>query len=368
MSIAVISYDKKLLDSLPKINEIKTYDDTLSLVKDYQDDLKTIIYDSSSGVFAEDDLKYLISKLAGKNVRYFVLTVPENPINESSFSGNITFIPKSELSNFLPDIVKDIQQNKEEALNKHDIETSNQNTDSLINFEPDIISVKELTDEKDDLHAQFASEFMPEIEYGNIETEKELEGFENAWHTEFQSANLPIDENLLQNNYSDLNEFHFEGNKTEELQEFVKHREEEMEEKESITVEEFTETVTQKAEKTENNLMTETENKATVANFRISISSEDVKKLAMEMAKELLKNDNSLQTMIDHLQIDFQSEAMKELEEIKNQLKEAVRQQADAMVKQEIEKIIKDELRDQVEKITAKIVREKLDAIFKASG
>jgi dGTP triphosphohydrolase len=102
-----------------------------------------------------------------------------------------------------------------------------------------------------------------------------------------------------------------------------------------------------------------------IANFNVSISSEDIKKLAMEMAKELLENDTALQTMIDHLQIDFQNEAMKELEEIKNQLKEAVRQQADVMIKQEIEKIIKDELKDYVEKITAKIVRERLNAIFR---
>jgi hypothetical protein len=37
------------------------------------------------------------------------------------------------------------------------------------------------------------------------------------------------------------------------------------------------------------------------------------------------------------------------------------------MIKQEIEKLIKDELKDYVEKITAKIVRERLDAIFKAN-
>jgi hypothetical protein len=81
MSVAIISYDKNLLDSLPKIDGIKAYDGTLSLIKDYQDNFETIIYDSSSGIFAEEDLKYLISKLANANIKYFVLTIPDNPIN-----------------------------------------------------------------------------------------------------------------------------------------------------------------------------------------------------------------------------------------------------------------------------------------------
>jgi hypothetical protein len=54
-----------------------------------------------------------------------------------------------------------------------------------------------------------------------------------------------------------------------------------------------------------------------VTNFNITISSEDIKKLAMEMVKDMLKNDNAMNTIIDHLQIDFQDEARRELEGIK---------------------------------------------------
>jgi hypothetical protein len=94
-----------------------------------------------------------------------------------------------------------------------------------------------------------------------------------------------------------------------------------MKEKELILEEPIIEHTVQK---TENSLLAETESKIaaenTIANFSITISSEDIKKLAMEVAKDMLKNDSSLQTMIDHLQIDFQNEAMKELEEIKNQI------------------------------------------------
>jgi hypothetical protein len=71
------------LISLLKIENVEVYDDSLSLIKDYpQKDFKAIIYDTSSGIFAEDDLKYLIGKLGEKYIKYFILTVPENPINK----------------------------------------------------------------------------------------------------------------------------------------------------------------------------------------------------------------------------------------------------------------------------------------------
>ncbi|MBX0310494.1 MAG: hypothetical protein JHC31_01600, partial [Sulfurihydrogenibium sp.] len=102
-----------------------------------------------------------------------------------------------------------------------------------------------------------------------------------------------------------------------------------------------------------------------VTNFNITISSEDVKKLAMEMVKDMLKNDNAMNTIIDHLQIDFQDEARRELEDIKNQLKTTLAKEAELMMKREIEKMIKTELKEYVAEITAKIVKEKLDTIFK---
>jgi hypothetical protein len=71
------------LIGLLKTNNVEVYGDSLSLIKEYpQKDFKAIIYDTSSGIFAEDDLKYLIEKLGEKDIKYFVLTVPENPKNK----------------------------------------------------------------------------------------------------------------------------------------------------------------------------------------------------------------------------------------------------------------------------------------------
>jgi len=89
MSIAIVSYDVKFVENLISLlekNNVEVYGDSLSLIKEYpQKDFKVIIYDTSSGIFAEDDLKYLIGKLVGKDIKYFVLTVPENPINKKKF-------------------------------------------------------------------------------------------------------------------------------------------------------------------------------------------------------------------------------------------------------------------------------------------
>jgi hypothetical protein len=281
------------------------------------------------------------------------------------FGDNVVFIPKSDVFNLLTDILKDVQQNKnqQEEIDSHIVKDDvNQNIDNSASIEPDIISIDEPIDNReivlDNLHTQSTPEIeCGEIEYGDIYIDSksnldvigtELESFkEDVWHIEEnQPVVISIDENLLQSTYSDFiesNGFLEEKNKTEEFQDYVEHKEEKMEE-----------------------IIQEMKNNS-VANFNVSISSEDIKKLTMELARDMLKNDETLQTIIDHIQIDFQNEAVREIDEIKNQLKETVRQEADAMIKQEIEKLIKDELKDYVEKITAKIVRERLDAIFKAN-
>jgi hypothetical protein len=59
--------------------------DSLSLIKEYpQKDFKEIIYNTLSGIFAEDDLKYLIGKLGEKSTRYIILCLysPRKPYKQ----------------------------------------------------------------------------------------------------------------------------------------------------------------------------------------------------------------------------------------------------------------------------------------------
>ena len=439
MSIAVVSYDIKFvenLNSLLKINNVEVYGDSLSLIKEFpQKDFKVIIYDTSSGIFAEDDLKYLIGKLGGKYIKYFVLTVPENPINKKNFSDDIEFISKSESLTILPEILKNTLIQTEEIqsqqvgnlaetfVSEKENETENfenQKFEDLFNktdlyniekdsidFEPNVISTNEegiKLENKEESCDNFSTITIPydtefenkstseekvedkslfEIEFGNIELEpnnisfneekeenllnldnliieKELENFS----IEEIGIETKIEENIAKSLSEELNEGiqkYMEGDEEEEIEEEKLKVVKAKEEKKEIITKPLTEFI-QEVEK---------ENKITggeeimVTNFNITISSEDIKTLAMEMVKDMLKNDNAMNTIIDHLQIDFQDEARRELEEIKNQLKSSLAKEAELMMKEEIERMIKEELKEYVAEITAKIVKEKLDAIFK---
>jgi len=422
MSIAIVSYDIKFIENLInslKIKNVEVYGDSLSLIKEFpQKDFKVIIYDTSSGIFAEDDLKYLIGKLGGKDIKYFVLTVPENPVNKKNFSDDVEFIPKSESLTILPEILKNtlIQTEKnqsqqvenltENSVSKTENETENFENQKfedlfneadlyniekgLIDFEPNVISTNEegikLENKKESFDNFYDIEFenkstskgkvedksLFEIEFGNIELEPN-----NISIKEDREENLLNIDNIIIE--KELENFSIEeiGIEAKKLNEGIKKYVEE--DKKEENKEEKLEVVKAKEEKKE--IITkpltefiqeiEKENKITggeeimVTNFNITISSEDIKTLAMKMVKDMLKNDNAMNTIIDHLQIDFQDEARRELEEIKNQLKVSLAKEAELMMKREIERMIKEELKEYVAEITAKIVKEKLDSIFK---
>ncbi|WP_299237610.1 hypothetical protein [Sulfurihydrogenibium sp.] len=433
MSIAVVSYDIRFLENLInllKMNNVEVYADSLSLIKDYpQKDFKVIIYDTSSGIFAEDDLKYLIGKLGEKKIRYLVLTVPENPINKKSFSDNIEFIPKSESLTILPEILKNTtvqtekiqsrqvesltevfateKENQAENFENQKLEDLFNNADlfniekGLIDFEPNVISINEEGTKSENKKESFDNFF--DIEFENKSTSKEKVEDKSLFEIEFENIKLEptnisfnedkeenllnIDNLLLEKELENFNieeigiETKIEENTTksssEELSEEIKkyvegdkkkeNKEEKLEatkaeEKKEIVTKPLTEFI-QEIEK--ENKITEGGEEIMVTNFNITISSEDIKRLAMEMVKDMLKNDKAMNTIIDHLQIDFQDEARRELEDIKNQLKVTLAKEAELMMKQEIERMIKTELKGYVAEITAKIVKEKLDAIFK---
>jgi hypothetical protein len=431
MGIAVVSYDIKFLENLInllKTENVEVYGDSLSLIKEYpQKNFKVIIYDTSSGIFAEDDLKYLIGKLGEKDIKYFVLTVPENPVNKKNFSDNIEFISKSESLTVLPEMLKKIliqtekiqsqqvenvtetfapkKESEIENFESQKFEDLFNNTDlyniekGLIDFEPNVILINEEGVKSENKEESFDNFFdiefeskstsekaedksLFEIEFGNIELEptnisfnedkeenllnidnlvleKELENF----NIEEIGIETKLEESLAEYLSEELNEGiqkYVEENKKEEVKE-EKLEVAKTEEKKEIVTKPLTEFI--KEVEKENKIIGGEE--IMVTNFNITISSEDIKKLAMEMVKDMLKNDNAMNTIIDHLQIDFQDEARRELEDIKNQLKTTLAKEAELMMKREIEKMIKTELKEYVAEITAKIVKEKLDTIFK---
>ena len=422
MSIAIVSYDIKFIENLInslKIKNVEVYGDSLSLIKEFpQKDFKVIIYDTSSGIFAEDDLKYLIGKLGGKDIKYFVLTVPENPVNKKNFSDDIEFISKSESFTILPEILKNILIQTEEIqsqqvgnlaeafVSKTENETENFENQKfedlfneadlyniekgLIDFESNVISTNEegikLENKKESFDNFYDIEFeskstskgkvedksLFEIEFGNMELEpNNISINEDREENLLNIDNIIIEKEL--ENFSieeigietkELNEGikkYVEGDKEEEIEEEKLEVVKAKEEKKEIITKPLTEFI-QEIEK-ENKIIGGEE--IMVTNFNITISSEDIKTLAIEMVKDMLKNDNAMNTIVDHLQIDFQDEARRELEEIKNQLKASLAKEAELIMKQEIGRMMKEELKEYVAEIIAKIVREKLDSIFK---
>jgi len=262
------------------------------------------------------------------------------------------------------------------SINKEGTKSENKE-ESFDNFFDIKFENKSTSEEK----VEDKDESLFKIEFGNIELEptnisfsenkeENLLNIDNlVLEKELENSNIEeigietkIEENIAKS-FEDLNEGvqkYVEGDKKEENKE-EKLEVIKAEEKKEIVAKPLTEFI-QGAKK---------ENKITggeeimVTNFNITISSEDIKKLAMEMVKDTLKNDNTVNTIIDHLQIDFQDEARRELEDIKNQLKSSLAKEAELMMKQEIERMIKAELKEYVTEITTKIVKEKLDAIFK---
>jgi len=111
MKIAIISYDADFLSKLQdliKDADYRNYIDSISLLNEFH--LFTpdaVIYDASSGIFAEEDLKFLSEKEEFKTIPLFVGISKENPINTEGFPQNFKFFTKED-DNELREIINEI--------------------------------------------------------------------------------------------------------------------------------------------------------------------------------------------------------------------------------------------------------------------
>ncbi|WP_028950981.1 hypothetical protein [Sulfurihydrogenibium subterraneum] len=416
MAVAIISYDVKYIEELTKNmgnTKYEIFGDSLSFIKNFRDDFDTVIYDASSGVFAEDDLRYLTNKMKDKNLKYIVLTVPENPIDKSIFEGNFEILNKNNnIHEIIQNVskktepiesIKEYQENIIESSEYQDqafeelfqesnlkntevVETSsveveyneinlaNQDIQSKvvqpIGFEESTLS--ERLDFEDLLEVNEKDKTF-EIEYNTFETTGFNLNDQNKESSEFslETIEIPQIEEILETKQLELNDENKQINKIS-LYESELQQTEKMLETSPITDkvkdEQKAKTVSldELIDLNKHNVEKLTEGgKNMIADFNIQISSEDIKNIALDIAKEYLKNDPAMATIIDHLQIDFQEETRRELEDVKNQLKNKVREEAEKVLTAEIEEIIKKELKDFVAEITAKIVKEKLEQAFK---
>jgi hypothetical protein len=406
MSVAIISYDVAFVEKLVQALGNKNYEvfsDSLAFIKNYNNNFDTLIYDASSGVFAEDDLRYLINKMKDKNINYYVLVLPENPIDVSNLSGNIKTFNKNKDFDTLLEILKSVSQTSPSQVIPQEtksIEEPKVKETSLDGFKFDFNSKPVQTETKKETFEDFSFDpyelkldkkqeettlDITELEFNDINLDLDFNTMETKEEGEIKE--IRIDDDLSNLDLDSLIE-DFEKKSSEKtkqvISEDIKSTLEFTEPKKDNQVsisqmkvkEQTTEEGKSKIEKaTLNNIIETAEPKKdsvlerksnTVANFNIQISEEDIKKVVLDIARDYIKNDPAMHTIIDHLQIDFQSETMRELENLKNQLKEKLREEAEKALREEITKLIKSELKEYVAEITAQIVKEKLEQAFKS--
>ncbi|WP_297886918.1 hypothetical protein [Sulfurihydrogenibium sp.] len=382
MSVAIISYDTKFVENLiESLKGIKyeVFGDSLAFIKGFNDSINTVVYDASSGVFAEDDLRYLINKMKDKNLRYYVLTIPQNPIGKESLDGKIEFFNKERDLELLKEKLTDEKNTVENQLfgykpQESDFEGKNTTIEKATTFDIEFNDLSldyGLTETKvqptegkniEDILESFDFQLMESKEESKVEKNIDLDSliqeFESVYKDK-EKEEIKTDSEFLQTEKVDqsLENFGEEIKNlgiTEELMETKKTAFEKVSIDDILTSQE------------EDKVVINEGGKDMVANFNIQISSEDIKNVVLDIARNYLKNDPAINTIIDHLQIDFQNETMKELEDIKNQLKEKAREEAEKVLKEEITNLIKNELKEYVAEITAKIVKERLEQAFRS--
>ncbi|PMP62577.1 MAG: hypothetical protein C0198_03000 [Sulfurihydrogenibium sp.] len=400
MSVAIISYDVAFVEKLVRALENKNYEvfgDSLAFIKGYNDNFDTVVYDASSGVFAEDDLRYLVNKMKDKNLTYYILILPENPIDVSNLSGNIKTFNKNKDFDTLLEILKSVSQTSpsqsipQETKPIEEPKAEEVSLDSLtFDFEPQPIQTET---KKEETFEDFSydpyelkldekpEEKVPELEFNDINLDLDFGILETTKEEKIEE--IKIDESDLSSLDLDSLIEEFEKETAEETKQVVSETPEikkqtqtssfvSQSQEEKQTVEEEKPKIEKvilndiiKPSEPKENIVSEGEDNM-VANFNVQISKEDIKKVVLEVARDYIKNDPAMHTIIDHLQIDFQSETMRELENLKNQLKEKLREEAEKALREEITKLIKSELKEYVAEITAQIVKEKLEQAFKS--
>ncbi|MEZ0323999.1 MAG: hypothetical protein ABWJ98_06805 [Hydrogenothermaceae bacterium] len=417
MKVAIISFDVKYIEDLRKNLEnieVIQYGDTVSFLKDIENTKpELIIYDTTSGIFAEDDLKYLLTKSAIEDGKIFGLISPENPIDINQFSEKVKFFHKfnqlqdliSELNNMKPTEIKEPNQLKfeekveenspSESLSDFEFLTKNPGIqEELIEYND--IATQDITISKTPFEIEFneipqqeTTIDIPstlELEFNDLSLQSEdldlkIEEEKTRPTEIIEFEHIPEMENLPQ--IESINEFSTVNNLEESklpqelhtLENLVTPAIKPVEEK---VIEEIIETPSNKekgttlqelisSKKEESPIEKLTGGEKMIANFNIQISDEEIKKLALQVTRDFLEKDPAMEKIIDHLQIDFQEETRKELENLKLELREKLRQEAEKLISEEIRKLLKEELKDYVTEITTKIIKEKIEQIFKVS-
>ena len=327
MNIAVISFDQDFINQirreLPDEN-VRGYIDSLSMLKELAEfNPDIIIYDASSGDFAIDDLKFLLTRDKVEKKKFRILLSREQPVDIDSFpevEDIIYYTKETDIPKLLSDIKP--EGKKEETVH---IGTPEPPTPADIESFLESSAFEEGIPEPSVEFAEHFDEFA-------VSEEEEKEIKESLEH--MSKKEKPVVEDTFS---------------------FV----EEPLVKEELTPEPKPEKKTFKP-----SVQTSGES----IKLEIDISLDEIKraiaKEAVNQLVEKLLKDPEMGEIINNIQRDFVSRTEEEFENIKNEIKTELKEKLTESIEQELKNSLVQSIKEDVAQLTAKMVKEKLEQLF----
>ncbi len=338
MNIAIISFDQDFINQIRRElpdESIRGYIDSLSMLKELSEfNPDIIIYDASSGDFAIDDLKFLLTREKVEKKKFRILLSREQPVDIDSF----------------PEVEDIIYYTKETDIPK-----------LLSDIKAETGSEEKAKEVVDIGKPEFSS---PE----DVETLLESSQFEE----EIPEPSVDFAENFGEFSVSEE-----EAKEIKESLDFLgQEKEPEVETSFEETFGSFEEQKPEPQPVQQQKPLTPEQPKVQTSSggikLEIEISLDEIKKTiareATDKLVEKLLKDPETEELINNIQRDFVERTEEELEKIKEEIKQELKNRLISSIEGELKDSLVNAVKEEVSQITAKMVKEKLEQLFGGKG
>ncbi len=349
MSIAVISFDQDFITQIKRElpeEKIRGYIDSLSMLKELSEfNPDIIIYDASSGEFAIDDLKFLLTREKVEKKKFRILLSREQPVDIDSFpevEDIIYYTKETDIPKLVSDIKAELgvsQKSKEEPV----LGETPISADTMESFIEPTVFEESVPEPHEDIMEHLGEFSLSEEEEKEIKESLELLGEHKP-------------------------EVKKEEKQEEMLESFFSLPEEEQKVKEEPALDEpvsFQETFSQSQE---TSFSQKSPASPGTIRIEIDISVDDIKKTIAEKAVEQLVKDvlksPEMEELINNIQRDFVERTEDELEKIKEELKKELKDKLSSSLEKELRESLLETIKEDVAKLTSQIVKERLEQLF----
>jgi hypothetical protein len=349
MSIAVISFDQDFITQIKRElpeEKIRGYIDSLSMLKELSEfNPDIIIYDASSGEFAIDDLKFLLTREKVEKKKFRILLSREQPVDIDSFpevEDIIYYTKETDIPKLVSDIKAELgvspKSKEEPVLGETPI-----SADTMESFLEPTVFEESVPEPHEDIMEHLGEFSLSEEEEKEIKESLELLGEHKP-------------------------EAKKEEKQEEMLESFFSLPEEEQKVKEEPASDEtvsFQETFSQPQE---TSFSQQPPSSPGTIRIEIDISVDDIKKTIAEKAVEQLVKDvlksPEMEELINNIQRDFVERTEDELEKIKEELKKELKDKLSSSLEKELRESLLETIKEDVAKLTSQIVKERLEQLF----